>query len=179
MSCHGSRRFGASAWHPKWVTTAPAKPFRLFNKDGSLAIEERLPRWIERSPATVEAGVSAAGAFGEALAARAPRPAKCTASDIRAQIRRSAASLDGLTCQFYGGLLDVQLERLAAWYSELDDWMLGCSFLGLGTMHDWSAFPRMMETLDLSQSCKLRIAAGRLDLLLFSSGGLLRGCRLS
>ena len=43
-----------------------------------------------------------------------------TAGDIRAQIRSSAAGLDGLTFQHYSDLPDVHLERLAALYSELD-----------------------------------------------------------
>ena len=117
----------------KWVKSGPARPFRLLNQDGSVAITpseqgrairaEWLPRWTERSPAAVAAGVSAADAFAEALAARTcefPRPQPWTAGDIRAQIRSSAAGLDGLTFQHYSDLPDVHLERLAALYSELD-----------------------------------------------------------
>ncbi|CAE7247510.1 NRT2.5 [Symbiodinium sp. CCMP2592] len=117
----------------KWVKSGPAKPFRLLNEDGSIAITpseqgravkaEWLPRWTERSPAAVAAGVSAAGVFAEALTARAsefPRPPPWTVGDIRAQIRNSAAGLDGLTFQHYRDLPDVHLERLAALYTELD-----------------------------------------------------------
>ncbi|CAE7339892.1 unnamed protein product [Symbiodinium sp. CCMP2592] len=125
----------------KWVKSGPAKPFRLLNEDGSIAITpseqgravkaEWLPRWTERSPAAVAAGVSAAGVFAEALTARAsefPRPPPWTVGDIRAQIRNSAAGLDGLTFQHYRDLPDVHLERLAALYSELVSSVLAVAY---------------------------------------------------
>ena len=129
----------------KWVKPDPAKPFRLLNKDGSLAITpseqgpaveaEWLPRWTERSPAAVAAGVSAAVVLAGALASRTfefPRPPQWTAGDMRAQIRNTAAGLHGrpYSFQHYRDLPDVHLERLAALYSELDG-ILGCSFLEL------------------------------------------------
>ncbi|CAE7429589.1 rbcL, partial [Symbiodinium microadriaticum] len=90
------------------------------------AVEEQaewLRRWPERSPAAVAAGVSAADVFAEGLASRTfefPGPPPWTVVDIRAQIRSSAAGLDGLSFQHYRDVPDVHLERLAALYSELD-----------------------------------------------------------
>ncbi|CAE7596838.1 rbcL, partial [Symbiodinium sp. KB8] len=107
----------------KWVKSGPGFLAITPSEQGDAIKAEWLRRWPERSPAAVAAGVSAADVFAEGLASRTfefPGPPPWTVVDIRAQIRSSAAGLDGLSFQHYRDVPDVHLERLAALYSELD-----------------------------------------------------------
>ena len=141
-SLNERRRSAIAAWKirmrdlakaSKWVKQGPTKALSLLREDGSPALtpteqgqavrREWLPFWTEASPAQVHEQVQAAVSFSEVVASKATPFSglpEWTTQDIRAQVRSTAAGLDGISFHHIGDLEDVHLQRLAALFNAFD-----------------------------------------------------------
>ena len=108
----------------KWVKQGPSKPLYLMQADGTPASTPReqdeairrawLPHWTEAQSAKHEVRTLAATTPVQFRVSAFPSPRPWTVPDVRAQVRKSAAGLDGsLSFHQFGSLADEHLHRLA------------------------------------------------------------------